>query len=329
MLTDYVGRRYTYGLLASSCYYKTITMLKRVLGVVLPLAGLIAVIAMMVIATNGVAVPVLDTKGVIGDAQRDTLYIAVAVMSVVVVPVFLLVGFISWRYRDTKNRKSGYSPEWASNKWLEAIWWGVPIIIIIVLSIITWQTSHSLDPYRPLQSDKKPIKVQVVSLQWKWLFIYPEEGIATIGEMALPINTPVEFTITSDAPMNSFWIPQLGGQIYAMSGMSTKLHLDANEPGDYMGVSANLSGEGHSDMTFVAKARSDQQYGEWLAMVSRSEIVLDNAEYERLRLPSKVSTPKYYKLSSADLYDTIIERYSSSHMMGGPETEKQTHEGHH
>lgn len=304
-------------------------MLKRVLGVVLPVVGLVAVIAMMVIATNGVAVPVLDTKGVIGNAQRETLYIAVAVMSIVVVPVFILVGFISWRYRDTKKRKAGYSPEWASNKWLETIWWGVPILIIIVLSIITWQTSHSLDPYRPLQSDKRPIKVQVVSLQWKWLFIYPEEGVATVGEMALPINTPVEFTITSDAPMNSFWIPQLGGQIYAMSGMSTKLHLDANEPGDYMGVSANLSGEGHSDMKFVAKARSDQQYREWLDGVRGSSTVLDTNTYESLRLPSKVSYPKYYKLASADLYETIIERYSGSHMMGGSQTHEHTHEGHH
>lgn len=303
-------------------------MLRKVVGVGLPIFGLVAVVAMMVVASNGVAMPVLDTKGVIGNAQRDTLYIAVAVMSIVVVPVFLLVGFISWRYRATTKKRVGYSPEWTSNRWLETIWWGVPIAIIVVLSVITWQTSHSLDPYRPLESDKQPLKIQVVSLQWKWLFIYPDEGVASIGEMALPVDTPVEFTITSDAPMNSFWIPQLGGQIYAMSGMSTKLHLDAHEPGDYRGFSANLSGDGHSDMTFVAKARDNTAYREWIKTVRNSDMVLDDTAYESLRLPGKVNKPKYYKLSSVELYDSIIERYSGSHMMGGKQTE-QSHEGHH
>jgi cytochrome o ubiquinol oxidase subunit 2 len=301
-------------------------MLRRVLGVGLPVVGLIAVIAMMVIASSGASMPVIDTRGVVGNAQRDTLYIAVLVMLIIVIPVFFLVAFISWRYRDTAKRKAAYKPEWANNTWLEIIWWGVPVIIIAILSVITWQTSHSLDPYRPLVSQKEPVQVQVVSLQWKWLFIYPDEGIATVGEMAMPLNTPVEFTITSDAPMNSFWIPQLGGQIYAMSGMSTKLHLDANEAGDYRGVSANLSGEGHADMTFTAKARGESEYRAWLAKVKESDKVLDNAAYEKLRLPSRVSDVHHYTLATPDLYESIVERYSGSHMMGGSQN---AHEGHH
>lgn len=301
--------------------------MKKLLGVGLPIVGLGAVIAMMVIASQGVSAPVVDTKGFIGNSQRDLLYFAVLVMLIVVLPVFFLVFFISWRYREG-NKKAKYLPNWASNKWLETIWWGVPIAIIGVLSVVTWQTSHSLDPYRPLEPSKEPVQVQVVALQWKWLFIYPEAMVASVGEMAMPVQTPVEFTITSDAPMNSFWIPQLGGQIYAMSGMSTKLHLDANTPGDYRGVSANLSGEGHSSMTFTAKARKDTDYSAWLNHAQKNGQLLDSAEYEELRLPSKDEGVKYYRLASKELYDSIISRYSDSHMKVG-EQDIPMSEGHH
>lgn len=298
-------------------------MMKKLLGVGLPVIGLVAVIAMMVIASQGALMPLVDTKGIIGNSQRDLLYFATLIMLIVVVPVFFLVALISWRYREG-NKKAKYLPEWTGNKWLELIWWGVPVIIILILSVITWQSSHSLDPYRPLEQDKTPLKVQVVALQWKWLFIYPEAGVASVGEMAMPTDTPVEFTITSDAPMNSFWIPQLGGQIYAMSGMSTKLHLDAHEPGDYRGVSANLSGEGHASMTFTAKARSDQDYAQWIENIHKNGQSLDSVAYEKLRLPSKNDGVKYFHLDVPGLYDTIVGRYSGSHMMGG---ETNTHEG--
>lgn len=311
-----------------TCYSKTITMLKKLLGVGLPVVGLGTVITMIAIAAQGVSIPVLDTKGIVGDAQRDTLYFAILIMLIVVLPVFFLVFFISWRYRDTNKRKSKYRPEWASNKWLELIWWGVPIVIIMILSVITWQTSHSLDPYRQLEPNKRAVQIQVVALQWKWLFIYPEEGVASVGEMAMPVDTPVEFTITSDAPMNSFWIPQLGGQIYAMSGMSTKLHLDANTAGDYRGVSANLSGEGHASMTFTAKARNDKDYDAWIKHAKENGSMLDSAAYEKLRLPSKNEGVKYHRLATPELYDSVLRRYSDSHMMVGEEDIPMT-EGHH
>lgn len=291
-------------------------MMKKLLGVGLPIVGLSAVIIMMVIAASGASMPVIDTRGVIGNAQRDLLYFAVGIMLIVVLPVFFLVFFISWKYREG-NKKAKYRPNWASNKWLELIWWGIPIVIIGILSVVTWTTSHSLDPYRPLEQNKQSVKVQVVALQWKWLFIYPEVGVASVGEMAMPVNTPVEFTITSDAPMNSFWIPQLGGQIYAMSGMSTKLHLDADTVGDYRGVSANLSGEGHSSMTFTAKARSDSEYTAWLNDARTNGLQLDSAMYERLRLPSKNDEVKYYRVATSDLYDSIVKRYSGSQMEMG------------
>jgi cytochrome o ubiquinol oxidase subunit 2 len=245
-------------------------MLKKLLGIGVPVIALIGVIVMMFVAAQGVSMPVIDTRGEIADAQRDTLYFAVITMLVIIIPVFLLAAFIPWRYRAS-NKRATYRPGWTSSKRLEVLWWGVPIIIVAILSVLTWHTSHSLDPYRPLKSSKQPIKVQVVAMQWKWLFIYPEENVASIGEFAMPTDTPVNFTITSDAPMNSFWIPQLGGQIYAMSGMSTKLHLNAHEPGEYRGVSANLSGEGHADMTFTARALTDDDYRGCLRAVTAAK----------------------------------------------------------
>lgn len=290
-------------------------MIKKLLGVGLPIVGLSAVIFMMVLASQGVSTPMIDSKGYIADSQRDLLYFATSVMLLVVVPVFFLVGFISWRYRES-NKKAKYLPEWTGNRWLECIWWGVPVMIIFVLSVVTWKTSHSLDPYKPLESAKTPVEVQVVSLQWKWLFIYPKEGVASVGEMAIPVRTPIAFTLTSDAPMNSFWIPQLGGQIYTMSGMSTKLHLDAHETGEYRGVSANLSGEGHSSMNFVAKAKDHDTYTAWISNARMQGKMLDTAEYEKLRQPSKNDGVTYYRLSSSDLYDSILGRYGGSHMPG-------------
>lgn len=290
-------------------------MLGKILKIAVPIAALSGVIALMIIASRGVSMPVIDTRGVVGDAQRDTLYFAVLIMLIVVIPVFFLLFFIAIRYRET-NKKASYHPEWASNKKLEAIWWGVPILIIMVLSVVTWNTSHSLDPSRPLESDVKPLKVQVVALQWKWLFIYPDHGVASVGEFVMPVDTPVEFTITSDAPMNSFWIPQLGGQVYAMAGMSTKLHLDAREPGDYRGVSANISGKGHASMTFTAKARTADEFKVWIAQAKRSQAALSSEVYEELRMPSKNIGVKHYRLGDNGLYDLIVARYSEGYSMG-------------
>lgn len=294
---------------------ETITMLGKILKIIVPVVALGGVIALMVIASQGVSMPVIDTRGVVGNAQRDTLYLAVLIMLIVVIPVFVLLFFFAIRYRET-NKKAAYHPEWSSNKKLEAVWWGVPILIILVLSIVTWNTSHSLDPYRPLNSDVKPLQIQVVALQWKWLFIYPEHGIASVSELMMPVDTPVEFTITSDAPMNSFWIPQLGGQVYAMSGMSTKLHLDANKAGDYRGVSANISGEGHASMTFTAKARTSDEFTTWVSQVKRGG-TLTAENYEQLRLPSKNLGVRHYQLGDKGLYDMIVARYSGGHTMGG------------
>lgn len=300
-------------------------MLGKVLKIAAPVGALIGVGILMVIASGGVSMPVVDTRGVVGDAQRDLLYFVVAMMLLVVIPVFFLLFFIAIRYRET-NKKATYLPDWASNKKLEAIWWGVPILLITVLSVVTWNSSHSLDPYKPLASNKTSLQVQVVALQWKWLFIYPDHNVAAVGEFAMPIDRPVEFTITSDAPMNSFWIPQLGGQVYAMAGMSTKLHLDANKVGDYRGSSANLSGEGHASMTFTARAMTEDDFDNWIQQAKRSSSFLDATKYEALRQPSKRDAVAHYVLEDPSLYDSIVTRYSGSHSMSGDTTTPETEE---
>mgnify|MGYP000902692381 CR=1 FL=1 len=285
-------------------------MLKKVLWVVVPVITLLGVIALMVIAAQGGTMQMIDTKGIVGDQQRDLLFLAVAIMLIVIIPVFFLAFFIPLRYREG-NKKATYKPEWGSSKRLELIWWGVPVLIVGVLSFITWQTSHSLDPYRPLVSDKKQLEVQVIALQWRWLFLYPEQQVASIDELVIPVDRPVEFTITSDAPMNSFWIPQLGGQIYAMSGMSTKLHLIADETGDYRGTSANLSGEGHADMNFLAKARSVSEFNAWVKSAKQST-PLTSSLYEELRKPTRDPATSTYVLYDTTLYDSVINRYMGS-----------------
>ena len=195
---------------------------------------------------------VLDPKGFIAFEERDLLYITALLMLTVVVPVLVLAVVICWKYR-AGNKKAKYEPEWDKSWALELVWWGFPCIIVALLSVLTVKSCLDLDPFKPLESDVKPLKIQVVALQWKWLFIYPEQKIATINFVQFPEKTPINFELTADAPMNSFWIPQLGGQIYAMPGMSTKLHLIANEAGSYRGSSSNISGNGFAGMIFTAK----------------------------------------------------------------------------
>ncbi len=251
-------------------------------------------------------------QGTIADQQRSLMIIATLLMLIVVIPVFVLTFWIAWRYRAT-NKHAQHSPDWDHNNKLEAIWWGLPCVIIAILAVITWTSSHSLDPYRPLETSKEPVKIQVVALEWKWLFIYPQEKIATVNYVQFPENTPVNFEITADAPMNSFWIPSLGGQIYAMSGMTTKLHLLADKVGSYNGSSANLSGKGFSGMKFVAESVTDTDYMNWVQDVKHKSGQLDSAAYEKLARPTENVPRGSYNLTQSDLYDTIINKYMGSH----------------
>lgn len=251
---------------------------------------------------------VLNPAGQVASRQRQLMLVTVALGLLVVLPVYAMTFVIAWRYREG-NKKARYSPELAGNRYAETLWWAIPSAIILVLSIITWRTSHSLDPFQPLNNGKQPIAIDVIALDWKWLFIYPKQGIASVNYVQFPVGTPVDFYITADAPMNSFWIPQLGSQIYAMPGMSTQLHLVADKAGSYAGSSANISGSGFADMRFTAAATTQQQYDAWLAQIRSSNGTLDASAYHQLEKPGTNLQPVQYAAVTGNLYNRVLLKY--------------------
>lgn len=257
---------------------------------------------------NTGSIAVLNPKGWIASQEKDLMITTAALMLIVIIPVLILTVVIAWKYRSS-NKKAKYAPDLNSGKLIECIWWGVPFIIIIILSVLTWKSTHELDPFKPLESTVKPIEIQVIALQWKWLFIYPEYQIASVNELHFPEKTPINFIITADAPMNSFWIPEIGGQIYAMPGMRTELHLIADEVGEFRGSSANLSGKGFAGMTFKAISDSEQDFQTWTESVKNSSNTLSLDTYKTLAKPSEDNPITTYILEKEDLYDWVIMKY--------------------
>jgi len=251
---------------------------------------------------------ILHPAGQIALQERNLMLFALALMMLVVIPVYALTITFAWKYRAS-NPKAKYEPNLAGSRTVETVWWLIPTALISVLAVLAWTSSHQLDPFRPLASATPPLTIQVVALDWKWLFLYPDQHIATVGYVEFPQNTPVNFEITADAPMNSFWIPQLSGQIYAMPGMSTQLHLMASRPGSYYGESANISGAGFAGMHFTARAATAAGFATWLAAAQRSPTVLNPAGYAKLAAPSQNNPPATYALATPSLYDTIVMKY--------------------
>jgi cytochrome o ubiquinol oxidase subunit 2 len=251
---------------------------------------------------------VLNPKGQIAADEKSLIITATLLMLIVVIPVIFLTLYFAWKYRDT-NTDAPYTPNWSYSHRIEAVVWAVPCAIILVLGTLTWKTTHTLDPYRPLDSSVKPITIQVVSLDWKWLFIYPDQHIATVNEIAFPANTPVNFKITSDTVMNVFFIPQLGSQIYAMAGMQTQVNLIADTPGVYDGLSTNFSGAGFPDMVFKAHATSQADFDAWVAKVRASPNKLSVANYNELSKPSEKDPVKYFSTVEPVLYAAVLDKY--------------------
>lgn len=272
---------------------------------------LAAITALAIIYFGSVTIPVLQPRGTIGQQEKHLMLFALSLSLIVVIPVFTLLFSFAWRYRASnhraKNRK--YSPDWDHSLALETIWWLIPTVLIVILSITTWHSSHQLDPYRSLASDKQPLTIQVVALDWKWLFIYPQQNVASVNFVQFPVDQPVNFQITADAPMNSFWIPQLGGQIYAMPGMATNLHLSANQAGNYNGSSANISGTGFAGMRFTAKASSAADFDQWVATAKQAPQHLNLRNYDKLAQPSQDNPPTTYASAESGLFDIIIMKY--------------------
>ena len=280
------------------------------------LIGLVVLVALIVagryLATTNI--PVLDPKGTIALQEKNLIIFSLLLSLIVVIPVFVMVFAFAWRYREG-NDKAKYSPNLDHNVVAETIWWLIPSLLIVILGVVAWQSSHSLDPYKPLASKTAPITIQVVALDWKWLFIYPQSHVATVNYFMMPNNTPVKFEITADAPMNSFWIPQLGGQIYAMPGMSTQLNLEASASGSYNGSSANISGVGFSGMTFVAKSTTTDAYNAWLSAAQQTQQQLDVIAYNQLAKPTQNNATATYSGVTPGLYDGIVGKYMPSGMM--------------
>lgn len=257
---------------------------------------------------SGKNIELLNPQGLIALQERNLMFTATLLMLLVVIPVFILTFYIVWRYR-AGNTKATYKPDWDHDKRLEFLWWAIPFVIIFILSIITWQSTHQLDPFKPFATTKKPLVIQVVALEWRWLFIYPGQNIATVNFVQFPQNTPITFEVSADAPMNSFWIPQLAGQIYAMNGMSTQLHVIADHAGSYNGFSANISGKGFANMHFIAKSSRQSDFDRWVLRVKQTQKALTVSEYTRLSQPSENPSVLYYSSTEPDLYRTIIMKF--------------------
>ncbi|MDC0534770.1 ubiquinol oxidase subunit II [Francisellaceae bacterium] len=275
-------------------------------------------IGVLLVATlfiSGCAMSFMSPKGMVAADQKTLLIVSVLLMLIVVLPVIFLIFYISWRYRAS-NKKATYSPNWSHNTTLEIIWWTIPCIIIVILAIITWISTHRLDPYKPLdiESDKKPIVIEAIALDWKWLFIYPEQNIATINYIQFPVDVPITFKITSDAPMNAFIIPSLAGQIYAMEGMQTQMHLIADEKGSYTGRSSNFSGEGFSGMIFTAKASAEAEYENWVSEVKQTNHTLDMTEYNKIIKPSENNKVEYFSPVQDKLFQAVINKFMTPDM---------------
>lgn len=252
-------------------------------------------------------IALLFPKGVIALKERNLLFISQALMLFVIIPVYLLTFIFCWKYR-ANHRQKHYDPDLIDNWLAECVWWGFPLVMTLIISAITWQKTYELDPFKPVASDKKAVNIQVIALNWKWLFIYPEEGIASINFFQFPKATPLHFEITADAPMNSFWLPALGGQIYAMPNMKTELNLIADETGDFRGSSANLSGEGFAGMHFVARASSEEEYKKWVEGAKESSSTLNWEKYQHLVTPTSHHPIELYQLKENHLFNKVLNK---------------------
>ena len=257
-----------------------------------------------------------DPKGPIGEAERLVIIAAFVLMLIVVIPVFVMVIWFPRRYRAS-NQKAIYRPKWSYSAKIDLAMWLVPLAIVMALGVLSWSATHSLDPYKPLDSAVKPILIEVVSLDWKWLFIYPDYNIAAVNQLVFPAKVPLSFRITSATVLTSFFIPQLGSQIYAMAGRQSRLHLMADEPGTYTGHNQQFSGRGYADMHFAAIAASPEQFEAWVQKTRKSPDTLDPAHYEELAKPSVGHPVTYFSSVTPGLFDHIIQSYRQAGAMPG------------
>jgi cytochrome o ubiquinol oxidase subunit 2 len=258
-------------------------------------------------ALSGCERGVLDPAGPVGGAERVILLDSLAIMLVIVVPTIVCILAFAWWYRAT-NRHAAYAPQWAYSGRLELLVWSIPALVIVFLGGIAWIGSHDLDPAKPLGEDRKPLEVQVVALDWKWLFIYPEQHIASVNRLVAPVGTPVHFHLTSASVMNVFFVPQLGSEIYAMYGMVTDLNLQADRSGTFHGLAAQINGDGFSDMHFDTRAVSPSEFAEWINAAQTVGPALDDGAYHLLLRQSSNVEPYTYSSVAPHLFEAIASQ---------------------
>jgi cytochrome o ubiquinol oxidase subunit II len=271
----------------------------------LALASLLIAIVAIYFALQSDKAVVFHPKGPIAKGELTLIITNISLMLILVIPTLLALFFVAWKYRANRGKQT---PETTHKGWKEGVLWLIPSLLIAVMAIITWPATHKLDPYKPLSQEE--LKIQVVALDWKWLFIYPEQKIASLNFVQFPANVPIYFELTADgSPMNSFWIPALSGQIYAMSGMTTPLHLMAAEPGVFVGKAAEINGKGYADMTFMAKSTSQTAFEEWVERAKESPLQLTDTAYEQLVQRSEKNPVILYSSVEDKLFQKIVHKY--------------------
>ncbi len=292
---------------------------RRILFIVLALLGALVFGAVLAFFARDVEMALLNPKGLVANEQHWLFMTSTLIMLGFGVPVILLLYFFIWKYR-ADSPTSNYAAKTTENKAFLAFAWGGPFIIVVILASLMLPATQRLEPQRPIEADNEQLTVQVVALNWKWLFIYPEQDIATVNFVQIPVDTPVRFELTADeAPMNSFWIPHLGGMLYAMTGHVNPLHLMGDTIGSYPGGAAELNGHGLAGMRFTAHVSSRVDFDAWAEETKKSLSVLDDDEYAKLLAPSENNEPAFYASPNPDLYSKIVDKYSGSHqhVLGG------------
>lgn len=281
---------------------RKIKFLSVILGIVIAWLAIIFVLA----SENSL---VLHPKGIVAQKELELIITNIVLMLIIIVPTYILLFTVVYKY-CIKKEGANHEPDHSFGTLGELLMWGVPSVIVFVMAIVNWKATHNLNPYKPLESDLKPLTIQVVAMDWKWLFIYPELGIASLNYFHIPERTPIHLKLAADgSPMNSFWIPQLSGQIYSMTGMTTQLYLMAEGPGDYMGRAVEINGKGYADMTFAVKSSPLKEFEAWVSESKRSTLHLTEDSYNELVQPSVNKSIIIFSEVEEGLYHKIIHKY--------------------
>ena len=277
--------------------------------VLLIFLGLVDLALLITYLLHGKNVALFNTKGFIAEQQLSLMVLTIAVLLAIAIPTLFVLFFTAWKYRES-NTKALHVPNARHGKFFVLSIWLIPTVFMLFLAFVMLPATQRLAPQKLIAADAKPLRIQVISMRWKWLFIYPDQEIATVNFVQVPVGTPVQFELTADAaPMSSFWIPNLGGQLYSMTGHVNRLNLMADTPGDYTGSSAEINGAGFAGMKFTARASSVEDFGRWVQEVKQSPDVLDAATYSNVLEPSENNPAVFYSAFESGLYDKVVMKY--------------------